>query len=124
MTKEQLKSRFKVFALDVVQFAHQLPERPKAYGIIEGQVIRSSTSAASNYRAACRGRSIPDFIAKLGIVEEELDETQFWLEFTVGISSEWRSKVAPLWREADELLSITVSSIKTARTNQQLNKKK
>ncbi len=111
-----LKKRFKQFALSVVLFAETLP-RGKAYDTVSGQIIRSSTSSASNYRVACRGKSHKDFIAKLGIVEEELDEKIFWLEFLVGLSEEWRTQIAPLWKEADELLAITVSSIKTSKSN-------
>lgn len=87
-------------------------------------MIRSGTSSAANYRAACRRKSGKDFIAKIGIVEEELDETMFWLEFTVSVSENWRSQVVPLWKEADELLAITVTSIKTSRNNQKKDKGK
>ncbi|MFZ4633914.1 MAG: four helix bundle protein [Saprospiraceae bacterium] len=58
-----------------------------------------------------------DFIAKLGIVEEELDETMFWLELLVGVSENWRTPITPLWKEANELISIIVSTIKTAKNN-------
>lgn len=112
-----LKARFKTFALAVVDFASALPDEKK-YNIVAEQMMRSSTSSASNYRAACRGKSSRDFRAKLGIVEEELDETMFWLEFLVGLSAQWRPLVEPHWREADELLAITVSSIKTSRKNE------
>ncbi|MBK8968111.1 MAG: four helix bundle protein [Lewinellaceae bacterium] len=121
MDHEKLKNRFKAFALSIVQFAEQLPENV-VYKTIKGQMIRSGTSSAANYRAACRRKSGKDFIAKMGIVEEELDETMFWLEFAVSISESWRSQITPIWKEADELLAITVSSIKTARANQS-NKK-
>jgi four helix bundle protein len=84
---------------------------------LKGQIIRSGTSSAANYRAACRHKSNPDFIAKMGIVEEELDETMFWLEFAVALSEEWKPAVAPIWKEANELLSITITSIKTSRKN-------
>ncbi len=123
MEIDALKNRFKQFALTIVRFAEELPEKP-AYRTISGQIIRSSTSSAANYRAACRRKSTPDFIAKMGIVEEELDETMFWLEFTVGLSEQWRTTVAPLWKEADELLAITVSSIKTSRNTHEEKKKK
>lgn len=77
----------------------------------------SVPSTAANYRAACRGKSGPDFINKLKIVEEELDETMFWLEFLVAVLPEIRTDIVPIYKEADELLAITVSSIKTARKN-------
>ena len=124
MTSDEMKNRFKLFALAIVHFAEQLPEKPVGYRTVRNQIVRCGPSAAANYRAACRGRSSADFVAKLGIVEEELDETQFWLEFTVGLSEEWRAVIAPLWREADELLSIVVSSIKTSRKNRTENRKK
>ncbi|MEO6758784.1 MAG: four helix bundle protein [Saprospiraceae bacterium] len=114
METSALKNRFKVFALAIVRFAEALPDGI-SYRTIKGQIIRSGTSSAANYRAACRRKSTPDFIAKMGIVEEELDETMFWLEFTVGLAEEKRSQVSPLWKEADELLSITVASIKSSR---------
>ena len=120
MTQEELKERFKRFALDIVQFAENLPDLP-GYRNIRFQMIKSGTSSAANYRAACRRKSTKDFVAKLGIVEEEVDETMFWLEFTVGLSNEWRPTVAPLWKEGNELLAITVSSIKTSRKNQKKN---
>ena len=78
-------------------------------------MVRSGTSPGANYRAACRGKSSPDFINKLKMVEEELDETQYWLELFVAILPEMRGEVAPLWKEADELLAIIVASIKTSR---------
>lgn len=78
-------------------------------------MIDSATSSAANYRAASRGKSNADFINKLKITEEELDETMFWLELTVGVSEDWRPDVTPLWKEANELLSITVASINTSR---------
>ena len=83
-----LKNRFKICALEIVRFAEQLPEKP-SYKMVRGQIIRSGPSSAANYRAACRRKSARDFIAKMGIVEEELDETMFWLEFTVALSDSW-----------------------------------
>ena len=121
MDTDALKDRFKQFALDAVLFCEQLPEKG-IYKVINNQMMRSSTSSASNYRAACRRKSTRDFIAKLGIVEEELDETLFWLEFTVKYDDKWRSSVAPIWKEGNELLSITIASIKTSRFNQAKNK--
>ncbi len=123
MDLEALKNRFKSFALSIVQFAEQLPDTT-TFKTIKGQIIRSGTSSAANYRAACRRKSGKDFIAKMGIVEEELDETMFWLEFTVALSENLRPQVTPLWKEADELVAITITSIKTARANLPGNKKK
>lgn len=81
-------------------------------------MVDSGTSPGANYRAACRAKSSPDFINKLKIVEEELDETQYWLELVVGLLPEKRQEVAPIWKEADELLAIMVASIKTKRQTQ------
>lgn len=69
-----------------------------------------------DYRATSRAKSTNDFIHKLKIVEEELDETMFWLELSVGVSEQWRLPIIPLYKEAHELLAITVASIKTSRT--------
>lgn len=76
---------------------------------------------AANYRAACRGKSTADFINKLKIVEEELDESMFWLEFIVALEPSLRQEVIGKFKEANELLSIIVATIKTSRTNQEIN---
>jgi len=81
------------------------------------QLIRCDTSVGANYRAAARARSRNDFIAKLGIVEEECDETLYWFDVTAELKLMKQSQLTDIQREANELLAITVSSIKTARTN-------
>lgn len=106
--------RFKQFALAIILFTRKFPKAAE-YKTIQKQIVDSATSAAANYRAASRGKSNADFINKLKITEEELDETMFWLELTVGVSEAWRPEIAPLWKEANELLSITVASINTSR---------
>jgi len=83
--------------------------------VIGKQLLRCGTSVGANYRAACRGRSIAEFIAKLGIVEEECDESIFWMEILADSGLIKKDLLEPLMREADEILSITVASIKTAR---------
>jgi four helix bundle protein len=83
--------------------------------------VRSGTSVAANYRAACRGKSTADFIAKLGIVEEEADETLFWLELLEESDLVPATKLTAIKQEADELVAITVASIKTARRNRAPN---
>jgi four helix bundle protein len=90
---------------------------PKYYEFkaIRNQIVRSSTSSAANYRAACRAKSGPDFINKLKIVEEELDETMFWIELVSELETDFLSKSESIYKEANELLSITVASIATAR---------
>lgn len=82
---------------------------------IGGQLVRSGTSVAANYRAACRGRSTAEFIAKMGIVEEETDESAFWIELLVDYGVIKRDRVADLLDEADQLTAIWVTSIKTAK---------
>lgn len=103
-----------MYAIDIVRFAEALPES-SGFKTVRNQIVRSGSSSAANYRAACRGKSTADFKHKLEIVEEELDETLFWLEFTVGLDEMKRSIVAPLWKGGNELLSIIVASIKAVK---------
>ena len=84
---------------------------------LASQVVRSGTSVAANYRAACRAKSTADFIAKMGIVEEEADETLFWLELLEESELVQAAKLTAIKQEANELIAITVASIKTARRN-------
>jgi len=114
MTESELQERFKAFAINVYQLTRLFPKEP-VYNKIEDQLTRCSSSAASNYRAACRGKSISDFINKLCIVEEETDESVFWLEYTNGVDKKWEPETRPLIKEGNELLSIIVASIKTAK---------
>lgn len=111
---EDLKDRMKRFVLAIIRVADKLPPG-RAAGVIANQLIRSGTSAGANYRAACRARSKADFISKMGVVEEELDETLFWLEVSVEARFLARSDADGLIKEADELLRIAVSSIRTAK---------
>jgi four helix bundle protein len=80
-------------------------------------MIRCGTSVGANYRAACRAKSRPDFIAKMGIVEEEADESSYWIELLIDAGIVKGDRVADLLQETDEIVSIVVSSIKTARTD-------
>jgi len=114
MNAGEMKDRTKTFALRIIELCEQLPKT--SFGkLIKPQLFRSGTSVGANYRAACRGRSKAEFIAKLGIVEEEADETLYWLEIieTQGIFEPHFLK--SLMVENNEILSIVVSSIKTAR---------
>ena len=123
---QELKNRTKKFALDVIGLCAGLPHLPETRHAID-QLIRSSSSVAANYRSACRGKSKADFIAKLGIVEEEADESGFWLEMLrdIGSRTEIRhskldlrtSQLARLLDETDQLVAITVASRKTARAS-------
>ncbi len=119
---EELKNRTKRFALDVISVCADFPQVLETRHAI-GQVIRSSSSVAANYRSACRGKSKPDFISKLGTVEEEADESGFWLEMLRDIAEIRHLKIGirpskeilRLLDEANQLVAITVASRKTAR---------
>ncbi len=114
ITPEIMKDRTKNFAKQIIFLCRKLPKNREGY-LIGNQIFRSGTSVASNYRAACRGRSKAEFIAKMGIVEEEADETLFWLEIIEEVEIFDRDLISPLKRECHEILSIVVSSINTAR---------
>jgi len=116
MNKDDLKKRLKKLAVRTGKLCMRLPPTiiNKVY---TGQVIRSSSSSASNYRAACRGKSKADFINKLRIVEEELDETMFFYEMIAEFNPEHKVELRELYKEADELLSIMIASINTANKN-------
>jgi four helix bundle protein len=116
MTKDELKNRTKKFALEIIILVDKLPNT-LAGRTIGNQIIRSGTSVASNYRAACRARSNADFISKITIVEEESDETLFWLEMIVESNLLPKERVLALLKEADELTAIFTSSGKTAKLN-------
>jgi four helix bundle protein len=116
MNETELKNRTKAFALEVIAFCETLPKKYAAE-VISKQLIRSSTSLAANYRAACRGRTGPDFANKLGVVEEEADESLFWLEMLRDAKLASRAMLDTLLKEADELTAIFTSSHKTAKAN-------
>lgn len=110
---DQLKERTERFAECIVRFVRTLPDTFEARKI-GGQLLEAGTSSAANYRAACRGRSHAEFVAKLGIVVEEVDESDFWLGFLVRTEIVSAATAAPLRSEANELLAIFVASHKTA----------
>ncbi|MBN3583322.1 four helix bundle protein [Algoriphagus aestuarii] len=114
--KQVMMRRTKQFAIDVWRLYSKLPHS-REYNSYENQVIRSSSSVAANYRAVSRAKSKADFINKLKIVEEEADESQFFLEVMDEINDnlELSSEIQRLIKEADELVAIVVASIKTAR---------
>ena len=114
MNPEEMKARTRAFALRIIKLAESLPKTPTA-NTIRNQMLRCGPSVGANYRAACRAKSKPDFISKMGIVEEEADETMYWIELLIDAGLVKRARVAELLGEADENLSITVSSIKTAK---------
>lgn len=114
MDAEDMKKRTRAFALRIIRLAESLPKTPTAMAI-RNQMLRCRPSVGANYRAACRAKSRRDFIAKMGIVEEEADESSYWIELLIDADLIKRDKVADLLKEADEILSIVVSSIRTAR---------
>jgi four helix bundle protein len=116
MSEPDLKKRTKAFALRVLKLVDALP-KTTAGRALASQIVRSGTSVAANDRAACRAKSTADFIAKMGIVEEEADETLFWLELVEEAALVNAAKLTAIKQEADELIAITVASIKTARRN-------
>jgi len=116
MPEADLKKRTKAFALRVLKLVDTLPKTTAGH-TLASQIVRSGTSVAANYRAACRARSTADFIAKMGIVEEEADETLFWLELLEESELVTAAKLTAIKEEANELIAITVASIKTARRN-------
>ena len=116
MTKEELTERTKIFAHRCVKLALSLPNNKLGLHI-QGQLIRSSTSVAANYRATCLSQSKKSFIAKLSIVIEESDESLFWLQFIIDEKLIEKKLINSLLNEANELTAIFISSRKTANIN-------
>src|SRR5512137_2906581 len=114
MNKEEMKARTKKYALRVIRAVQSLSD-DRVANVLGAQLLRSGTSVGANYRAACRAKSTADFISKMGTVEEEADESSYWIELLVEDGKVPEAKVAPLLRESNELVAITVSSINTAR---------
>jgi len=115
MNRDELKQRTKVFARRIIKLVDALPNNP-AGRVIGNQLLRAGTSVGANYRAACRAKSKSDFIYKINIVEEEVDESAFWLELIVESELMPKNKIESLLKEADELTAIFVSTIKTAKS--------
>ncbi len=115
INEQELKERTKQFALRVMKLADALPKTISGRAIAN-QLVRSGTSVGANYRAACRGRSKAEFIAKLGIVIEEADECEYWLELIIDGELLPKSNVQPLHQEAHELAAIFVASVRTAKS--------
>ena len=114
MNNENLKSRTKQFALRIIKLVENLP-RDTVSSVIGRQLLRAGTSVGANYRAACRSKSAADFISKMGTVEEEADESAYWMELLVEADKISLAKISALLQEANELTAIAVSSINTAR---------
>jgi four helix bundle protein len=122
MNQEEMKQRTKLFALGIIQLVESLPKE-RTTEVLGRQLLRSGTSVGSNYRSACRAKSIADFISKMGIVEEEADESLYWMELLIEAGIEVNMKMEALMKEAGELLAITVASIKTARKSKNLSRR-
>ena len=116
MNQQAMKRRTKEFSLRVIHLCQELPNDYVSRRIGD-QLLRSGTSIGANYRAACRARSPKEFIAKLGIVEEEADEAMFWMETLIESNIVPEQLIKPLLKEANEILSIIVATIRTARSN-------
>lgn len=116
MDETGLKQRTKAFALRVMKLVGALPETTVGR-TIGNQLVRSATSVGANYRAACRGRSKPEFVAKLGIVVEEAEECVYWLELIIDGELLKKALVEPLLLEANEITAIMVASHKTAQSS-------
>ncbi|MFA7235931.1 MAG: four helix bundle protein [Phycisphaeraceae bacterium] len=114
MTPDDVKARTKQFAVRAFRVSQALP-RGTTGDVLGRQLLRAATAVAANYRAACRARSKAGFIAKLGIVEEEADESLFWLELIDELKLIPSSRLRPLLDEANQLVSIVVSSIRTVK---------
>ena len=114
MNEAQMKERTKEFAKEIIKLCRKLPNDREGR-LIGDQIFRSGTSVASNYREACRARSTAEFVSKLSIVEEEADETLFWLEIIEEMEILKNVSLKSLMKENDEIIAIIVSSIKTAR---------
>ena len=123
MTREEMKARTKAYANRIVKLCAALPKDWVAR-TLGGQLLRSGTSVGANYRAVCRAKSTADFLNKLRIVEEECDESLFWMELLVENNPVKGARLRSLMQEGDELLSIVVASAKTIRVaNSFVNRK-
>jgi four helix bundle protein len=116
--QNSLKERTKRFALEIIKLVEKLPKGRTA-DILGRQLLAAGTSVGANYRAACRARSSPDFISKMGIVEEEADESIYWMELLIDCGLIRMDDISHLLNEGDQILAMTVSSIRTARRKKQ-----
>ncbi|HEX6900159.1 MAG TPA: four helix bundle protein [Thermoanaerobaculia bacterium] len=117
MDEAKFKERTKGLALRVIRVVEALPKSRSA-DVIGKQLLRSATSVGANYRAACRGKSVLDVIAKLAIVEEEADESIYWMELLVDSGLLPSERLRDLMEETNQILAMTVASIKTLRARQ------
>jgi four helix bundle protein len=123
MDERMFKERTKKLALRIIRVVEALPKNRSA-DVIGKQLLRSATSVGANYRAACRGKSALDVIAKLGIVEEEADESIYWMELLIEGGFIPETKLKDLLTETNEIVAMTVASIKTLRARSRNPKSK
>jgi four helix bundle protein len=114
VNQEQLKKRTKEFAKQIIRICRLLPETREGR-LIGNQLFRSGTSVGSNYRSSCRARSKADFVAKMGVVLEETDETLYWLELLLEVDVMEKKSLEPIIREANELVAIFVATLNKAK---------
>jgi four helix bundle protein len=114
MTKEEMKARTKKYALRVIKVVQALPN-DRVANVLGSQLLRAGTSVGANYRAVCRAKSTADFMHKLKIVEEECDESLFWMELLIESGILSQKKLGELMKEGGEILAITVAALKTTR---------
>ena len=122
MTEQEFKKRTKDIALRIIKVVESLPKSWSA-GVIGKQLLRSGTSVGANYRAACRSKSVADIINKLAIVEEEADESMFWIELLIEGGIIPATKLSALYDDIDEIVAMTVASIKTMKIKKSANPK-
>jgi len=115
MTREEMRARTKSYANRVIKLCAALPKNWIAK-VLGSQLLRSGTSVGANYRAVCRAKSTADFLNKLKIVEEECDESLFWMELLIENGFFKPGRLQSLLQEGDEILSIIVASAKTTRS--------
>jgi len=118
MTPDYLKKRTKQFGLNIIRLIETLP-KTQTVSVIGNQLLRCATSVGANYRSACKSRSRTEFIAKLGVVEEEADESVYWLEMLIEARIIKPDLVTGLLNEAHELTAIIAASRKTAKSNKE-----
>lgn len=123
MDKTELKKRSKLLAVNTGWLCLKIPYHPVNKEYVS-QLVRCSSSVGANYRAACRAKSKPDFINKLRIVEEELDESMYFFELLAEFNQEFKTELRDLYKEANELLSIIIASINTTIKNTEAEKQK
>ena len=114
MDEKTFKARTKKLAVNIINQVDKLPNT-RSVNAIANQLVRSGTSIGANYRAACRAKSTPDMINKLKIVEEESDETMYWLEILAETGIIPREQIKDIYNETNEILAMTIASIKTLR---------